>query len=289
MSWSNFEDIYDRLDRLAEYETVSAFALAYYETIAEHIDGEGRQEEGLRLRFAEFLEVIEHYHMALDMFAVEDYVTLGNVRAAAQKRDIGLRALLEQLGVDQASGDAEVGRLLLSAECYYQLAMIERVVEKLEGAVEAGGDHPLALFALGYNRYELATRAYTRYDPHSGEREVCDEDRFRLTCLSAVSSLQDGLTGSDFDGQLHWWIGTILRAAGFDEAAEASHRKADEIEKDRLFFADLEDAAFMLGLEIEGDYEYDLLNDSNPISEDEVERAGMLLRLSYTQSEIMEG
>ncbi|MFW5867319.1 MAG: hypothetical protein ACOCX2_05855 [Armatimonadota bacterium] len=289
MSWSNCEEIYDRLERLSRYETVSTFSLSYFDTIAEYIAGDGRAAEGLRLCFVEFLEVMENYHRALDVFACEDQVTLGNVRAAAQRRDIGLRVLLEQLGADRTRGRAEAGRLLLSAECYYQLAMIERVVEELERAVAAGADDPMAQFALGYNRYELATRAFTRYDPDTGEREVHDADRFRLACLSAVSSMQDGLTGSDFDGELHWWIGNILRAAGFDEASRVSLEKADEIERNREFLMDLEEAAMILGLEIEGDYEYDVLTESTPISEDEVERAGMLLQLSYTQSEIMEG
>lgn len=288
MSWSDCEDIYDRLDRLGDYQTISAFALAYYDMIADYLSGEGRAAEGLRLRFVEFLEVIERYHRALDVFTVEDQVTLGNVRSAAEKRDIGLRVLLEQLGVDRTRGQAEIGRLLLSAECYYQLALVERVVEKLEGAVEAGADHPLVHFALGYNRYELATRAFTRYDSDSGQRVVDDEDRFRLACLSAVSALQDGLTGSDFDGQLHWWIGSILEAAGFDDTAMASFDRAEYIMRRIQQHDELDEAAWAPGLEIESDYEYDLITESEPISEDEVIQAGLLLRLSYTQSEIMD-
>jgi len=288
MAWSDCEDIYERLDALGDYETISGFALAYYDTIADYVAGESRGAEGLRLRLVEFLEVMERYHRALQVFSVEDQVTLGNVRAAAGKRDIGLRVLLEQLDVDETSGTEEIGRLLLMAECYYQLALVDRVVERLEAAVEAGGHHPLALFALGYNRYELATRAFTRYDSESGRRVVDDEDRYRLACLSAVSALQDGLTGSHFDSELHWWIGNILDAAGFDEAARASFKKADEIARTIELLEDEEDLALLLGLEIEGDYEYDLITDSGPISEDEVRQAAELLRLSYTQSEIMD-
>lgn len=288
MSWYDCEDIYYRLDRLGDYDTVSAFALVYYDTIAEYLSGESRAAEGLRLRFVEFLDVIDRYHRALDVFTVEEQVTLGNVRSAAQKRDIGLRVLLEQLGVDETRGEAEIGRLLLSAECYYQLGAVERVVEKLERAVEAGADHPLAHFALGYNRYELATQAFTRYDSGTGERVVHDEDRFRLACLSAVTAMQDGLIGSGFDGHLHWWIGNILEAAGFGEAARASFKKSAEIARDVEAWEDAEDAAFILGLEIEDDFEYDLITDSEPISEDEVQQAAYLLRLSYTQSEILD-
>ena len=289
MSWFNCEDIYERIDRLSEYQTISAFALAYYDAIAEYLSGDSRAAEGLRLRRGEFLEVMERYHRALDVFTVEDQVTLGNVRAAAQKRDIGLRELLEQLQVDRSRGDAETGRLLLSAECYYQLALVERVVERLERAVEAGANHPLVLFALGYNRYELAIQAFTRYDSDTGRRVVHDEDRFRLTCLSAVAAMQDGLTGSYFDGHLHWWIGQMLSAAGFDEAARANFTRSDELAREAEEWEHVEETAFMLGLETESDYRYDLIAESEPISEDEVRQAALLLRLSYTQSEIMEG
>jgi tetratricopeptide (TPR) repeat protein len=288
MAWSDSEEIYARLDRLGEYRTISAFGLAYYEAIADYLSGEGRSAQGLRLRFAEFLEVMERYHRALEVFTVEDQVTMGNVRSAAERRDIGLEALLEQLAVDETRGDAEIGRLLLSAECYYQLALVERVVAKLEAAVEAGAVHPLAQFALGYNRFDLAMRAFTRYDGDAGERVVDDEDRFRLACLSAVAAMQDGLSGSSFDCELHWWIGHILQAAGFDETARASFDKAEELAHAMGLQQETEDAALALGLEIESDYEYDPISESGPISEDEVRQAGQLLRLSYTQSEIMD-
>ncbi|MGI5819040.1 MAG: hypothetical protein ACOX9R_13205 [Armatimonadota bacterium] len=287
MSWSDREDIYERLDRLGEYPTISAFAFAYYDMITDYLLGTGRVAEGLRLRFAEFLEVVERYHRALEVFTVEDQVTLGNVRSAVGKRDMALRALLEQLDVDRTTGEVEVARLLLCAECYYHLGMVERVVGKLEEAVDAGADDPLALFALGYNRYELATRAFTRYDSDIEERVIIDEDRYRLACLTAVSALQDGLTGGDFDGQLHWWIGTILEAAGFGEAAVASFTRADEIMRALELRCELEDATFALGLEIESDSEYDLSSRNEPISEEEVKQAGLLLGLSYSQSEIM--
>jgi hypothetical protein len=286
MSWSDQEEIHDRLEKLGEYETISTFALVYYSLIAEFLFGESRASQGIRLRFAEFLEVVERYHRALETFATEEQVTLGNVRSAAEKRDIGLRVLLEQIAVDATDGEPEVGRLLLSAECYYQLAMVDRVVERLETAVSSGADHPLVHFALGYNRFELATHAFTRYNAEAGTREVDDEDRFRLACLSAVSAFQDGLRGEAFDGQLHWWIGNVLRAAGFEDAAEASFEKSQEIfdATDRL---DIDEDAFGPGIDISAEYEYDLLREGGPITEDEIRRAGLLLRRSYSQSDLL--
>jgi len=300
MSWADHEDIYDRLERLGEYRTVSDFAFAYYGLIGDYLSGESRDAEGLRLRMLEFLEVLERYHRALEQFTSEDEVTLGNVRSVAEKRDIGLRVLLEQLSADSASsaqsgvgagtawGDTEVGRLLLSAECYYQLALVDRVVDRLEAAIVSGADHPLVHFALGYNRYELAIQAFTRYDSLSGQRVVDDDDRYRLACLSAVSAMQEGLTGGSIDASLHWWVGHILGVAGFSEASRKSFAQADEMERLSEVLIDAEEEALPLGLEIRGDYEYDLFGGDHPITEDEVERAGWLLRLSYSQSELLD-
>lgn len=287
MSWVDQDDIYDRLDALGEYETVSSFAYAYYGLIADYLAGGGRAAQELRLRLMDFLKIIGRYHRALSVFTSEDQVTLGNVRSAAEKRDIGLRVLLEQLNGGMVHGEAEVGRLLLSAECYYQLALIDRVVDRLEGAVDAGANDPLVQFALGYNRFELATQAFTRYDPESGRREVDDDDRYRLACLSAVSAFQKGLTGDGFDAQLHWWIGNILRTAGFEEAADASFEKAERIMEEIEQMAAFDSTSYEIDLESNRDYEYDSEAGGGPITEDEVRQAGLLLRRSHSQSDLL--
>ena len=291
MSWMDRDEVYERLDALGDYETLSSFAFAYYGLIADYLSGEGRAAEGLRMRMVEFLEVIGRYHRALAVFTAEEQVTLGSVRSAAEKRDIGLRVLLEQLNVEMTRGDAEVGRLLLSAECYYQLALVDRVVDRLEAAVGAGAAEPLVLFALGYNRYELATQLFTEYDRETGQREVDDPDRYRLACLSAVSAFQKGLTGEAFDARLHWWIGQILRAAGFEEAAESSFEKSGQMMEEidapefpgyfsvELDFAD----DFELSCDCDGDFD----TEGGPITEAEVREVGLLLRRSYTESDLL--
>ncbi len=289
MSWGNQDEIYDRLDELGEYETLSSFAYAYYCMIADYMVGESRAVQGLRLRMMEFLESIGRYHRALAVFASEDQVTLGNVRSAVEKRDSSLRVLLEQLEVDEVHGAAEIARLLLAAECCYQLAVVDRVVEKLEAAVEAGADGPLVQFALGYNRYELATRAFTRYREQSNTREVVDEDRYTLACLSAVSAFQDGLMGEPFDAQLHWWIGIVLEGAGFPEAARRSFEKAEEMARQAGSLVADEELALEMGLESNRDCGYHVYSEANPITEDEVRKVGWLLQRTYSQSDILEG
>jgi len=285
MAYADQEEVFDRLERLSEYETVSSFALAYYELIADYLAGDSRRAHGLRLCFLEFLEAVARYHRAIDVLASEDRVTLGNVRSASEKRDIALTVLLEQLAADEAGDDPEIGRLLLSAECYYQLALVDRVVDRLEAAVAIGADHPLVQFALGYNRYELATQAFTRYSAETGRREIDDEDRFRLACLSAVSAFQDGLAADVFDGHIHWWIGNVLKAAGFEDAARASFDKAAEIlsEPDA---PDLHDVADV-GLEWSASVSFGAAEETGPITEEEVQQAGLLLRRSFSASDLM--
>jgi len=284
MDYADLGEIYDRFDRLAGYETVSSFGLAYYELIADYLAGESRSAQGLRLCFLEFLEVLERYHHALDDLVAADEVTLGNMRSATERRDIAMRVLLEQLGAEIAAGSLEIGRLLLSAECYYQLGAVESVVDRLEAALEMGADHPLVLFALGYNRYELAMRAFTRYSTETGQREIADEDRFRLACLTAVSAFQDGLTGSGFDGHLHWWIGSVLSAAGFAEAAQASFDKAESL----LEGLDGWDPEAPLAAQSRRFAAHAEAALKGPITEDEVREAGILLRRSYDASDLLD-
>lgn len=288
MAYADQEEVFDRLEQLAEYPTISSFTLAYYELIADYVSGESRDAQQARRYFLDFLKIVQRYHRALDVFTSEDQVTLGNVRSAAEKRDIALHVLVEQLGAHGNGGNSEavIGRCLLSAECYYQLGMVEQVVERLEAALEAGADHPLVQFALGYNRYELATRAFTRYSPETGQREIDDYDRFRLACLSAVSAFQDGLSGDSFDGHIYWWIGNVLKAAGFEEAAQASFDRAEQIltawdeyeldEEDYLGFDWIEEEKPTKSEEAVG-----------PITEDEVRQVGLLLRRSFNVSDIL--
>ncbi len=288
MAYADQEEVFDRLERLAEYPTIPSFTLAYYELIADYVSGESRDAQRTRRYFLDFLEIVQRYHRALDVFTSADQVTLGNVRSATEKRDIALRVLLEQLGADVHGDNHEVliGRCLLSAECYYQLGLVEWVVERLEAAVEAGAKDPLVLFALGYNRYELATRTFTRYNPETGQREIVDQDRFRLACLSAVSAFQDALSKESFDGHVYWWIGNVLKTAGFEEAAQSAFDRAEQI----LTFLEayeLLDEEDYLGVDWIEEESTESAELAGPITEDEIREVGLLLRRSYNVSDIL--
>jgi hypothetical protein len=127
-------------------------------------------------------------------------------------------------------------------------------------------------------------RAFTRYSSVDGQREIADADRFRLACLSAVSAFQDALTGTSFDGHLHWWIGSVLSAAGFADAAQASFDKAES----------LLGGGGAWGLQEELEIEPHHLAaprgavPEGPITDDEVREAGILLRRSYEASDLLD-
>jgi len=199
------------LDELARYETVSGFAHAFYELVADYLSGGDASSEAMRELYRDYLVVEARYHGALAAQVAGETVDLKVVRSAAEKHEIGVLSMLEQVDEAPASGAAEVGRALLAAQCCYHLGLTDRVIDRLELAIGEGVGHPLVQFALGYSRYQLAAEVFTRHDVATDENEVLDEDRFRMACLSAVSAFQGGLSGDDFDGQLHWWIATSCR------------------------------------------------------------------------------
>ncbi len=217
------------LAELARDETVSGFLHAFYELVADYVSGSDASSESIRALYRDYLSVEARYHGALAAQVAGDAVDLTVVRSVMERHEIGMHSMLAQVDEAQAFGAAEVGRALLAAQCCYHLGMTDRVIEGLELAIGDGVGHPLVQFALGYNRYQMATDVFTRHDAATGEDEVLDEDRFRMACLSAVSAFQDGLSGDDFDGQLHWWIATALRSAGFGDAADASVRRAADV------------------------------------------------------------
>ena len=269
------------LDELARYETVSGFTHAFYELVADYLSGVDAPSEVMRALYRDYLAVEVRYHGALAAQAAGETVDLKVVRAVAEKHEIGMRSMLERVDEPSASGAAEVGRALLAAQCYYHLGLTEQVIDRLERAIGEGAGHPLVQFALGYNRYQLAGQAFTRCDAATGKDEVLDEDRFRMACLSAVSAFQDGLSGDEFDGQLHWWIATALRSAGFGDAADASVRRAAEVIGDAGAWDD--------GVSFDDDWSGETGEDEGglgPISDEEIDEANVQFRRGWALSDL---
>lgn len=277
MSRTHDRTIEQWLDELARYETVSGFSHAFYELLADYLSGADSSSAAMRAMYRDYLAVEARYHGTLAAQVAEETVDLKVVRAAAEKREIGMRSMRARVDEAAASGAAEVGRALIAAQCCYHLGLTDRVIDRLEQAIGEGTGHPLVQFALGYNRYQLAVETFVRRDGATGKDEVLDEDRFRMACLGAVSAFQGGLSGTDFDGQLHWWIATALRSAGFGEAADVSVRRAAEVIGDG---AGWDDGALFDDWSDEDD------EGPGPISVEEIEQAAAQFRRGSNLSDL---
>jgi hypothetical protein len=215
-----------RLGELDTLETVSAFCRTFYRLIGRLVTM-ADEPQGVRIALAGLLDVELRYHRELQALAGREAVGFGDLQAAAERHRIGLNAVRQyatQLnGVDTLG---EASRDLVVAECCYHLRRTGEVVAALDRVVRLGVDQPLIHFALGYNRYLLALETCT--EPSAGGDDLVPHDpvAFRVQCLHAVGALEDGLQDTELDGQLYWWIGVILAAAGLTEAAQDAYDKS---------------------------------------------------------------
>jgi hypothetical protein len=265
-----------RLDDLAGLETVSPFSVAFYGLVLHLLDSLSREEAG-RLVCAGLLDVELRYHRELKRLAEAEAVTFEDLRAAGEKHRIGLESVQEFAGrAAQGQGLGVVASHLVMAECCYHLRRTEQVVTSLERAAQLGVDEPLLHFALGYNRYVLALETCTEQGETEGDMVVRDPLSFQVQCLRAVGAFEDGLTGGELDAQLYWWIGTVLEAAGLTDAAQ------DAYDKSAALFAEGQANAEEHSVAPPGTF-----GPGAAITEEEVRRAGELLKGTFAPSEIL--
>jgi hypothetical protein len=221
--------IQERLSELGTLGTVSAFCRTFYRLIAELVtatDAAG----GVRVAFAGLLEVELRYHRELQHLAESHQVTFADLQSAAERHRIGLHAVCEYAGrLEGLEALAEAARDLVLAEGHYHLRHTAEVVSSLERVVSLGLQQPLVQFALGYNRYLLALETCTEPTESGQELVLHNPLSFRLQCLQAVSALEEGLQDTALDGQLYWWMGVILEAAGLTEAAQDAYDKSADV------------------------------------------------------------
>jgi len=223
----DMEFIRRRLDDLQRHDSVTAFSGLYCEMIAERLVGGGPGAKALRRLFGLFLDWEAKYHSGLRNLTRGAGVNISSVGALGDRRHVGLQDLASRLeALHTSSSEAEGTRQLILAECRYQMVMYDRGVSCLEAALEAGVDHPIAHFALGYCRYVCAEQTYSAVDASTGEPIVVDARGYRGALLEAVSAFERGLSGGELDSQIYWWIGTCLERAGFSNAARNAFREA---------------------------------------------------------------
>jgi tetratricopeptide (TPR) repeat protein len=223
---TNDQAIATRLSELDALETVSGFSRTFYRLTARLVTLSDDQH-GVRVALAGLLDVELRYHRELRVLSERAAVGFADLQGAGERHRIGLRAV-QQYGEQLEGGDtpAQASRDLVLAECAYHLRRTGEVVEALERVVRQGLNQPLIQFALGYNRYLLALETCTQATESGDELLVQDVASFRVQCLRAVGALEEGLQGTELDGQLYWWMGVILEAAGLTEAAQDAYDKS---------------------------------------------------------------
>lgn len=218
-----------RLYELDTLETVSVFCRAFYRLIAGLVCMIG-EERSVRVALVGMLDVELRYHRDLQRLAEREQVQAEELQGVTERHRIGLYAVCEYARqVERREVLTEAVCDLVLAECSYHLRRTAEVVVALERVIGAGINQPLIQFALGYNRYLLALENCAQSGGAEGEVVVRDPVTFRVQCLRAVSALEDGLQGTGLDGQLYWWIGIILDAAGLTEAAQDAYDKSAKL------------------------------------------------------------
>jgi len=208
--------LWEQLQQLLELPVVPQFSREFYGLIA-HWATRAREElpADWTLRL---LEIEMRYYRHLLPLAEGEPPPA----PALEKRQIALEVLHEQAEAAglQPDRDGEVARRLIMAECTYFLERPAEVVAHLEQALATGGTESLLCFALGHARFLLALRRFVQLQVPSAEFIVTDQDAMQSLCLASVNAFEGALTGGPRDGEVLWWIGRVLLAAGFTETAQ---------------------------------------------------------------------
>jgi len=220
MEEDRIDTIYEKLQTLRQWDTVSVFSQALYELIAERLTAQGAPASGVTIAFADFLAAETNYHRRLAVLAERDQMQLSELQALAERRRVDLNAVAEAVA-HAAAGNRELRGIqhLLLAECYYHQRRSTEVVDQLRRAINCGITEPLVQFALGYNVYTLALEQFGALRGEKHEVHVTDQVAFQEHCLSAIAVLEGSLTGDAFDAQVYWWLSHIMESAGMADAA----------------------------------------------------------------------
>ncbi|HCU37003.1 MAG TPA: hypothetical protein DGT21_16630 [Armatimonadetes bacterium] len=220
MEEDRIDTIYEKLQTLRQWDTVSVFSQALYELIAERLTAQGAAASGVTIAFADFLAAETNYHRRLAVLAQRDQMQLSELQALAERRRFDLDAVADAIA-HAAAGSRELRGIqhLLLAECYYHQRRSTEVVDQLRRAINCGITDRLVQFALGYNVYTLALEQFGALRGDKHEIHVTDQVAFQEHCLSAIAVLEGSLGGDAFDAQVYWWLSHIMESAGMADAA----------------------------------------------------------------------
>ena len=222
----NEESLWEQLHQLNGTPLIPEFTREFYGLMVEwsaEANDPGTRELTWRL-----LEIELRYYRQLRR--LEGAAGPGGLTAesAEEKRQIALELLYERARSRgfRPEASAEVARQLVMAECAFHLSRVDAVVAHLEQAMDCGAPDPLLYFALGYARFMLALSCFARREAPGAELTSAGQDTIRQLCLAAVTTFEGALTGGPRDARILWWIGRVLLAAGFEEAAQEALTQA---------------------------------------------------------------
>lgn len=230
MAASDGQDLLDKLSELQEAETADWVSAILYEIGVNELLEAGNLRNDVGRTFGQLLDAEIQYHRHLESLLERDEFDAAFLARLNRGRDEALRRYLRQLSSARATSAAtrrvrDVGL----AQCHLALGHLDEAAAWLEAAVADGLDSPLLCLALGYTRYQqaLARHAFRRRPTATGWMS------FQRACLEAVRCFEAGL-GGGIDGQLYWWMGTVLEAAGFEKDALEAYEKARAAEEQEV-------------------------------------------------------
>lgn len=212
----------DRLKELSESGSVSAFSRSYYEFIANEIDKleDAPGVSGISIAFEDLIAGEIRYYASLNGVTENDHVSFEQFQELTLRRRTNIEHVAGAISAISASSQrVKAVQYLITAECYYHLRRSSAVVEQLGYAIDCGADHHLVHFALGYNIYAMGVERHTKISADAKSLVTADPVAFQGYCQAAVAAFEIGLTGTEFDAQIFWWMAQIFAAAGMVDAA----------------------------------------------------------------------
>jgi tetratricopeptide (TPR) repeat protein len=224
---SNEESLWEQLHQLNETPVVPEFTRELYGLMVEW-SAEANDSATRELTWR-LLEVELRYYRQLHRLNTVGSVGGLTTESADEKRQIALELLYERARARgfRPEANAEVARQLVMAECAYHLGRTDAVVAHLEQAMDSGAPDPLLYFALGYARFMLALSCVARLEAPGANFGGASRETIRQLCLAAVTAFEGALTGGPRDAKILWWIGRVLLAAGFEDAAQEALTQAE--------------------------------------------------------------
>lgn len=224
-------EVREQLEELKRSLSISEFLYSYYNVILSYIE----RLAPYGVKWLKALQAMLQYeawrHKA--MRSVRESSNMNLLLVLGVEMRNALAKLLRQLERMSPQNSFEaVALYLMQAECYYQLGHTNEVIEALDKANEAGCDHPLVYFALGFNIYRQALQNHVEIEPTTQRAIITDRKEFEELCEKAIGAFRSGISAAGMepmDAQLHFWIGIVYETLGKHNEARKEYELALEI------------------------------------------------------------